>query len=145
MRVCVDTNVLISFLLNPNPSRQPFRIIQGAIDRRFELLISESTIQELLIKIDRKPYLSTHIVAPAAVQFIALLRKNATILPELTGIIPSIVRDAKDDYLVAHSLIEKVDFLVSGDKDLLSLGGVDHVRIVSPTDFVLLLDTLHRE
>ncbi|MGI8403902.1 MAG: PIN domain-containing protein [Thermomicrobiales bacterium] len=63
MKVSVDTNVLISFLLNPGPSRQPFRSIQGAFERRFELLISESTIQDLLTNVERKPYLSTHIAS----------------------------------------------------------------------------------
>jgi predicted nucleic acid-binding protein len=58
--------------------------------------------------------------------------------------VPAVVRDPKDDYLIAHSVLEQVDYLVSGDKDLLVLGSVLGVRIVSPADFALLLRTLQQ-
>lgn len=36
--------------------------------------------------------------------------------------VPAITRDPKDDYLVALALRERVDALVSGDRDLLDAG-----------------------
>lgn len=142
MRVCVDTNILVSYLLNSGIQSPPALIIEGFLTERFDLIVSETTIRELQDKITNKQYLKDRIPLDDVQELISLLREAATMVPELSGHIPPIVRDAKDDYLVAHSLMEKVDFLVSGDKDLLSLGWVDHVRIVSPADFVLLVDTL---
>ena len=37
-------------------------------------------------------------------------------------------------------MLEQVDYVVSGDKDLLVLEGVAGVRIVSPAAFVAILD-----
>ncbi len=145
MRVCVDTNILVSYLLNSGAQSPPARIVEAFLMERFDLIVSETTIHELQDKITNKQYLKDRIPLDHVQELTSLLREAATIVPELSGHIPPIVRDAKDDYLVAHSLIEKVDYLVSGDKDLLSLGGVDHLRIVSPADFVLLLDTLDQE
>jgi len=140
MKICVDANVLVSFLLSPAPPHHPYRIIQGAIDDKYHLLVSETTIQEVLLNVSRKPYLAARIPEEATVRLVALLRTHATILPEIEMSIPSIVRDVKDDYLIAHAVIEGADLLISGDKDLLVLGTVGDVRIVSPATFVRLLD-----
>jgi putative PIN family toxin of toxin-antitoxin system len=142
MRVCVETNVFISYLLKPELEGPPLWIIQAALANQFTLILSETTITELRAKVENKPYLSLRIPIAAVTRFVALLRAHATVVTEQTGTVPTVVRDPKDDYLIAHSVIHHVDYLVSGDKDLLVLGSVLDVRIVSPADFVLLLRTL---
>ncbi|HWV25173.1 MAG TPA: hypothetical protein VNZ58_13360, partial [Thermomicrobiales bacterium] len=54
--------------------------------------------------------------------------------------VPSIARDVKDDYLIAHAVVEGVDLLIPEDKWLLALGMVGDVRTVSPANFVRLID-----
>ena len=49
---------------------------------------------------------------------------------------PSVTRDRKDDYLLAYAVVGRADYLVTGDRDLLVLGEVEGVRIVSPAGFV---------
>ena len=60
--------------------------------------------------------------------------------PRLTAI-PGIVRDPKDDYLMAHAILGRVDFLVTGDRDLLALDGeVDPLRILTAAAFSRMLE-----
>lgn len=142
MRVCVDTNVLISYLLDPTSAGPPARTVRACFQAGVELVLNETILKELTRKISSKSYLQARIGQVDADEFVSLVREVATIVPEITEAIPSTTRDTNDDYLIAHSIMERVDYLVSGDKDLLALGSVLNVRIVSPADFVLLLRTL---
>lgn len=45
-----------------------------------------------------------------------------------------------EDYLTVHAVIELIDYLVSGDKDLLVLNDFEGVRIITPATFVELFD-----
>jgi uncharacterized protein len=48
-------------------------------------------------------------------------------------------RDPDDDRVIACALAARADFIVTGDADLLSLGPVEGVQIVSPVDLLELL------
>jgi predicted nucleic acid-binding protein len=59
-----------------------------------------------------------------------------TDLPLVTGV----VRDPNDDMVVACALAANADFIVTRDKDLLSLGTYEGIRIVTPRQFLDLLE-----
>jgi len=63
----------------------------------------------------------------------------AELVPEIEETVPALVRDPKDDYLLAHALVARADYLVTGDKDLLVLNPVGDLQILSPTQFTLIL------
>jgi putative PIN family toxin of toxin-antitoxin system len=138
VRACVDTNILISYLLGPGSVQPPSRIIRGAYAGAFSLAIVETTLNELRSKVGSKPYLAARIENRQLEEFISDLRMVAEIVPQPTRI-PSVTRDRKDDYLVAPAVLERVDFIVSGDKDLRVIGEIAGVRIVSPAEFVRIL------
>jgi putative PIN family toxin of toxin-antitoxin system len=140
MRVIIDTHILISALLSPSPSRPPAAIINHAVAGTFDLIVSETTIAELNGKIASKDYLASRLPNEVVELFIAAMRATAVIVPEITEDIPLLSRDRKDDYLLMHAVIEDVDLLATGDKDLLVLGEIAGVRIVSPTEFVAILE-----
>src|SRR5581483_2791778 len=48
--------------------------------------------------------------------------------------------DPEDDYVLATGRIAKADYLVTGDKGLLDLSQHEGTRIISPRDFMELLD-----
>ena len=145
MRVLIDANVLISYMLNPDAEHPPSTIVNAGLGRKFELFISETTLTELSQSVLAKPYLRERIGVEEASRVSQLLRLVTTVVSEITSELPRVSRDYKDDYLLAHAVLERVDFLVSGDKDILSLDIPVPFHIVSPADFVLLLDTLDRE
>lgn len=60
-------------------------------------------------------------------------------MPAVAQMLPQIGRDHKDDYLIAHAIIARADFLVTWDNDLLDLGTVEGVRIVTPGEMVRIL------
>lgn len=141
MRVVIDTNILISYLLARNADRAPNLVVRAAFARRFELTLNETTFQELANSVRSKPYLAARIDQVALASFDTTLRQIATITPEIAQRLPSVSRDPGDDYLIAHSVLEQVDYLITGGKDLLVLGVVAGVPIVSPADFVAILET----
>jgi putative PIN family toxin of toxin-antitoxin system len=140
IRACVDANLLISYLLSPDADRAPNLVIRAGFNGQFTMVLSETTLQEAMRSVISKPWLAARITPERAGEFLERLRGAATIAPEESGQRPPLTRDPGDDYLLAHAILEHVDYLVSGDKDLLVLGEIAGVRIVSPAAFVAILD-----
>ena len=139
MRACIDTNVLISYLLAPGSPRPPSAIVAAALAGRFSLLVPRPTIDELGDNVSRKSYLSLRISRTRLDAFVNALTQIAEVVV-IPNTLPRVTRDYRDDYLLAPAVIEAVDYVVSGDKDLLKLGDVAGVRIVSPAAFIAILD-----
>jgi uncharacterized protein len=127
-------------LLHASRNAPPTLALRAAVAGRFELVVSGEQLTELVDAIQTKPYLASHIDRSSTEELIALLSDIADIVPEITDVIPPITRDPGDDYLLAHAAQDRIDVLVSGDKDLLVLGRIGNVRIVSPAEFLFLLD-----
>jgi predicted nucleic acid-binding protein len=65
-----------------------------------------------------------------------LFRNASRIKPiPLTGI----VRDAGDDHVLALAIASGASLIVTGDKDLLSLGSYRGIDIVTPSKFIELV------
>jgi len=140
MKVLVDANVFISFLLNPEPDRIPSRIVSAAFTGVFALQISAELLDEIAHKVAAKPYLHARIPESRRVSLFTQLRAATTVADELAQPIPRVTRDPKDDYLIAHAIAEQVDVLVSGDRDLLALDGTFPFRILTPAAFAATLE-----
>lgn len=140
MKVIVDANVLISYLLAKSDSN-PFRVlIRAATDGTFQLFLSEKTIDEFSGSVARKPHLSKNITPEAVETFISLLRVIADVSPEPDDPIQIRTRDVKDDYLVAHAIRTEADYLVTGDKDLREFKHDRAFSIVTPATFMTILE-----
>lgn len=57
-------------------------------------------------------------------------------MPEIPEPLPEVGRERKDDYLFAHAVVARSDFLVSGDKGVQAVGNIGDVRVVSPAELV---------
>jgi uncharacterized protein len=60
-------------------------------------------------------------------------------LAELTGTLPElrvVPLDPKNDMVVATAVAARADYLVSGDRHLLSLGQYEGIKIVTPREFL---------
>lgn len=136
MRVLVDVNVFISYLLGPSRPSPNATIVRGAILGNFNLLLPEALMQELTARVSTKRYLAQRIDASDLAELASILASVAEMIPKITLPIPAVTRDSKDDYLIAYALVGEADFLVTGDADLLALGEVGAMRIVTPRAFV---------
>lgn len=140
MKASLDTNVLISYLLFPGRDTTPRKVVWAGLNAGFDLKLSEQTISELVETVQSSEYLSQRIEESLLFELIERLRIVDALSPGFIRKNLRIVRDPRDDYLIAHALAENVDYLVSGDKDLLVLGQVEDIQIVTPAEFLFLLD-----
>jgi putative PIN family toxin of toxin-antitoxin system len=139
MSVLLDANIFISYLLPSAISSPIHRILQGAIEGKYILLVPDALITEFSRKVSTKPYLRERIAQEELALFISLLRTVSERLSPITEEIPEAVRDPKDNYLVAYALIGQADYLVTGDNDLLSLQQIGTLTILRPSEFAALL------
>jgi predicted nucleic acid-binding protein len=67
---------------------------------------------------------------------LALLTQVAIAPERLEQKTPWRTRDTRDDYLLAYGVMYDLDFLVTGDKDLLTIGRFRQLDIVTPAEFL---------
>lgn len=134
MRVLLNTNVLISYLLSPQRKSPVNRILEAAFLGQIDLLFPKEVLDELRRKIPQKPYLAERISPQQLEELVVLLGEISESIPTITMEIPAVTRDPKDDYLIAYALVGRADYLVTGDLDLLILEKVEDVEIVTPRE-----------
>jgi uncharacterized protein len=136
MRLLLDANILISYLLTGSVDGPVTRIVEACVLGEATLLLPEALLEELTSRISDKPYLKTRIQADEVAQLATILRSVGEIIPRIESPIPAVTRDPKDDYLLAYAVVGQADYLITGDKDLLVLGHAVGVTICRPRDFV---------
>lgn len=128
-RIVIDTNTLISFFLIRKSARLDSLIANGKI----LMLFSEELLNEFLTVIQRakfKKYFSA-----GDIESLILMIRNRAQLVEVTSKV-LICRDPKDNFLLALAQDGKADYLLTGDKDLLSLKKFKKTRILSLSDYL---------
>jgi putative PIN family toxin of toxin-antitoxin system len=140
VRVLLDVNILISYLLTTRATSPVHRVIRAAIASKYVLLMPEELLAELRRTVFSRPYLAERI-PPTDVDLLTnLLSVVAEIVPAISAPIPRVTRDPKDDYLLAYAIVGRADYLVTGDDDLLSLTTVAAVTIIRLADFARLIE-----
>jgi putative PIN family toxin of toxin-antitoxin system len=140
IRAYLDTNLYISFLLKPRGSGPPSAIVRAGLQGTFTFLISDPTIDEILHKTASKPSLSRHITRSQVDALLDVIELAGEHVRSAPSVIPAISRDRKDDYLVTYSIAGNATHLVTGDKDLPEHGQDFGFEIVTPAQFVAMLD-----
>ncbi len=142
MRVLLDTNVLISNLRSPTPATSATGVLlRVALTGGFTLLFVDGVVEELTRKLRERADLAARIPHADAAELVAAMRTVAELVPRLPEPYPEIGRDRKDDFLIAHGVVARANYLVSWDKDLTDLKEIDGVRIVTPPEFLQVLRT----
>ncbi len=136
MRVLADTNIFVSYLLNPDRDGSVQALIQAVTDEQITLLLPQDLTDEITVTVTSKPYLVQHITQKALNALLETLALLGEEIPRITSPLPQLSRDQKDDYLIAYAVVGGADFLVTGDKDLLVLGHVGDLSIITAQDFV---------
>ena len=139
MRVLLDTNILISFLLIPHKRSPIYQVVTAGLRGEFVILLPGQLLGELAKRAHETKYLADRITPQELKKFGRLVSDNSETIPVIKEEIPAVTRDPKDDYLLAYALVGGADYLVTGDNDLLVLKQVDKVKIVTPREFVAIL------
>lgn len=135
MRVLVDTNLFIAYLLKPRTDSFIALLLNAVAEETVTLLLPEALLNEVGETIRRKPHLLQTITEVRLSRFMQLLQSVCEEIPLITEKIPLITRDPKDDYLIAYAIVGQADYLISGDNDLLVLEKVGSVKIVDSGQF----------
>ncbi|MFT4309464.1 MAG: putative toxin-antitoxin system toxin component, PIN family [Candidatus Woesearchaeota archaeon] len=128
MRVVIDTNVFISGLFWMGA---PNSILELWKKRLIQNITSEMIINEINTVLKSK-----HINVPEElrVEIVELVVSNSIIVYP-TKII-RVSRDITDNKFIEAAIEGKAEYVISGDKDLLSLKEYGNIVFISPTDFL---------
>ena len=142
MRILVDANVFISYLLAPDSQAGATRTVQVLFADHPELdaLVSETSIEEVQDAARRKAYLAERILPSTVTSLLNSLEHVVEIVPAVARPLFAISRDRNDDYLLVTARLHDVDHIVTGDRDLQVLDPYAGIRIISPAEFMALLD-----
>lgn len=118
-----------------------FELLLFAKEGRFELHISHGILDEMVGVLKgyermrrRYQYSESSIVEYR--QNVEKLGKLLRDVPELHGVV---ARDPRDDMIVACALAAGADYIVTRDKDLLSLGRHQGITMIDPEAFLRVL------
>jgi uncharacterized protein len=136
MRVILDTNVLLSGLLTPLGA--PATLVDAWERGAFTPVTSEMLIREFR-KVAGRPYFRARLRASAVELIAAGLRDFSGYFRDLPA--GPMAPDPKDSFLLALAEASAAEFLVTGDRELLSLRQHKSTRIVRPASMVELLWT----
>jgi putative PIN family toxin of toxin-antitoxin system len=138
-KAVLDTTVFVRAFLRNVPGGVSHDLLRFAYQGTFGVFSCDGILQEtarvlLRDSSKRKRYVYSDAEVVTYCQDMALL---ATIVGDLPFV--KVVRDPNDDMIVACALAASADYIVTRDKDLLSLGTYQEIGIVTPEAFLHVL------
>jgi putative PIN family toxin of toxin-antitoxin system len=136
----VDTNVFVSGIIfrRGNPFALRLALRRGA----FVLVLSDEQYDELTNVFHRSTIVERYDIDRGDLaELLGALADTPRVEPIAS--LPVLVRDRKDDKILAAALGGGADYLVTGDKDLLALAGdprLGSLKIVTVVEFLDVLD-----
>jgi len=134
-KVVIDANVIISAAFGGNPLRAVIRAMEE--DEGYLSQAIERELTDVFLKLSKK-------LKREQITFLSERMRELIGMAKQVSVSTRVVlsRDSKDDHYLALCKEVKVDFLVTGDKDLLSIpaealteNGIP-CRILTPQEFV---------
>ena len=135
VRAVLDTNLVVSFHISRGEAIT--RLFTHWRKDNFTYIISPEIHRELLDVLNRTKLNKLFIREPE--DFLDLVETETEWVRgelKLTGI----CRDPKDDKFIACAVEGNADYIVTGDKDLLTLESYNHIKMIRAYDFVQLLE-----
>lgn len=135
IRAVVDNNLFVSIALRPGATLR--QVLEHWEQGHFLLLTSEPIRIELLAVLDRFWRQGRLPNDPSPLLETLAGRAEITAGADLAS---GVCRDPDDDKFLSCAVEGRADYLVTGDDDLLALGDYRGIRIVTPRQFIQLLD-----
>ena len=129
IRIILDTNWYVSASFNKN-SRQ---LLYNLFNNKSVVVFLSDEILNEYIKVIKRAKFRSLITDDLIERFLIVIFTKTEKIERKTNFEGS--RDPKDNFLIALSIDNEVDFLVTGDKDLLILGKIGATQIITLTEF----------
>ena len=137
MKLVIDTNIFISsFFWGGNPRIIMIRIIDG----KDTLFVSNEILREIFFVMTRPKFNVSHRQINLFVDSIEEVACHVTSL----GVIQGICRDSDDDKILECAVLGNVDFMISGDNDLLSLKEFRGIPIMTASEYIEKVENSNR-
>jgi hypothetical protein len=131
MRLILDTNILLSALLSPMGASA--KLLDAWERKAFTLVACDALVAELR-EVAGRPFFRARLRASAAELLAAGVRDFSFYCRDLPS--GPVAPDPKDSFLLALAEAGQAGYLVTGDKELLSLKRHKATRIVTPAAMV---------
>ena len=128
LAVVFDTNILFSAT---GWRGKPFECVELARSGQIEAVTCPGLLEELADKLEHKLGLSAERTLEALAGYLSFLRVLS--IPKTLDAVP---RDPEDNAVLERAMEGRAEFIVSGDKDLLSLESFRGIRIVRASEFL---------
>ncbi len=138
-KAVLDTTVLVSAFLRHIPGGASFDLLRLADAGVFEFYLSDEILEETAGVLLRAGCLRERYIYndDQVVEYCQNLGRLAHVVDDVPVV--QVVRDPNDDMIIGCALAANADYLVSRDKDLLSLGSHEGISIVAPEAFLQIL------
>ena len=133
LRVVIEPSVLIRYLIKPSASIR-YLIEEMWFNEDVVLVTSPELLADLDFVLRRRSIRKFIHVDEGKALLEAILVK-AEKLPLLNEI-PVFTRDLKDDKFVACAIAGRASYVITEDRDILALGSVGDVQMITPYEFV---------
>lgn len=130
-RIVIDTNLWISFLITKDYAK----LDDVLFTKQSILIFSEELLDEFL-EVARWPKFRRFFSSSDIEELLETIDEFADFVTVNTKI--NLCRDEKDNFLLSLSVDGNADYLLTGDKDLLSLQNIGATEIITISDFLQL-------
>jgi putative PIN family toxin of toxin-antitoxin system len=130
MKVVLDTNVLVAAFATQGLCHALFELCLDQL----ETVLSSEILQELRVALEKKLKVP-HGVARKAIEYVTEHSSIRTI----KGPFQKASRDPTDDHILALAEHASVDYVITGDEDLLVLSPYKGIPILKPREFWVIM------
>ncbi|RPI03164.1 MAG: putative toxin-antitoxin system toxin component, PIN family [Zetaproteobacteria bacterium] len=124
----LDANVLVAAYLTEGLCA---RLLRRARQGQFELFTCAQILAETRDNLQKLTSPSTEALDAVMAHLLAV----CTVIKAIPPLGRRVCRDATDDGILACARAARVDYLVTGDRDLLALRTFDDIPVISPRSF----------
>jgi putative PIN family toxin of toxin-antitoxin system len=128
-RIIIDTNLWISFLITKD-----FSNLDEIIFSRQGILIFSQELLDEFLEVARRPKFKRFFSPSEIEDLLETIEEYAEFVTVQTRI--EVCRDPKDNFLLSLSIDGNADFLITGDKDLLTLTKFGETTITTISEFI---------
>lgn len=134
MKVVLDTNVLLSALIKTGKPRE---LIYEIVKQGAQLLTSKSVLEEFL-EVAENPKIRRYVNEDEIILFLGIVGSIAKVV-KVRSKFSVIKEDPDDDAILRTAKDGNANFIVSGDRHLLSLGEFRGIKILTVGDMLKIL------
>ncbi|MBI2499544.1 putative toxin-antitoxin system toxin component, PIN family [Candidatus Woesearchaeota archaeon] len=127
IRVLPDTNIIISSVFW---SGKPYEVIRKGILGEYQLVISVEILDEVVDKLRNKFQFPEENIK----ELVDILMNYCLIIDVISKF--DVIRDKNDNKIVECAFDGKVDYIVTGDPDLLDLKEFKGIKIINANEFL---------